>query len=378
MSAYQLLQNGEQFFPALEREICAAGISVLIETYIFVDDVATAPIIAALKAAAARGVKVRLLIDGIGSKAFVSGGGFNEICAAGIDARVFKRDEKIFNFARTRLRRLHRKVCVIDERVAFVGGINLVSDFAPPNPADAPQFDYAVRIESALVTQIYRNAMDVWRSTHSKYLRRKLGIILRKMPTISESADAAFVYRDNFRNRRSIEKMYRNAFRGAKSEIILANAYFLPGWRLRQELKSAAKRGVKITLLMQGFTDHAFLLAATRALYENFLEQGIYLVEYERSMMHAKVCVVDGQWATVGSSNLDPFSLLLAREANVAIEDAEFAQALRSSLQSAIANESASIAPNLWSQRSRAEKLKSVVAFGLAKIGLNFFGLRSS
>jgi cardiolipin synthase A/B len=369
-----LLQNGEQFFPALISEIRGAVSNVHIETYIYVEDHIGLEVSAALKAAAARGVKVRLLIDGIGSRGFAVGGA-EALRQAGIDVRVYKKDNNWFSLARARLRRLHRKVTVIDGRVAFVGGINIVSDFAPPN-TDTPQFDYCARIEGPLVKEIHINAAQVWLSTFPRYLRRTFPTIENDDKAVPEGkASAAFIYRDNFRNRRTIEKQLRLAIDGAKSEVLLANAYFLPGLRFRHSLRAAAKRGVTVKLLLQGHTDHVFLRAATRYLYAHLISSGVYIAEYERAMLHAKVCVVDSEWACVGSSNLDPFSLMLSREANVVVRETDFAIALRTSLLSAIETEGASIAPALWQRRPLQEKTKSALAYGCARIGLAAVGL---
>src|SRR4030065_248274 len=110
---------------------------------------------------------------------------------------------------------------------------------------------------------------------------------------------------------------------------MLDPAYSLPGYRFRRLLKNAAARGVRVHLLVQGHTDHPFFQAAARALYRDLLAAGVAIHEYSASELHAKVAVVDRHWATVGSSNIDPFSLLLAREANIVVDDAAFAGDLR-------------------------------------------------
>jgi cardiolipin synthase A/B len=373
-NALTLLQNGEQFFPALISEIRSAVSSIHIETYIYVEDQIGLEVSAALRAAAARGVKVRLLIDGIGSRGFAADGAV-ALRQAGIDVRVYKKDNNWFSLARARLRRLHRKIAVIDGRVAFVGGINIVSDFAPPN-TDTAQFDYSARIEGPLVKEIHANAAQVWLSTFPRYLRRTFPGLENDDNAIPEGrASAAFLYRDNFRNRRTIEKHIRLAIDGAKSEVLLANAYFLPGLRFRHTLRAAAKRGVTVKLLLQGHTDHVFLRAATRYLYAHLIASGVYIAEYERAMLHAKVCVVDSEWACVGSSNLDPFSLMLSREANVAVREEAFALTLRASLLNAIDKESASIAPLLWQRRTFIDKAKSAFAYGCARLGVAAVGV---
>jgi cardiolipin synthase len=169
--------------------------------------------------------------------------------------------------------------------------------------------------------------------------RRRSKEIKRFILEKTESAampDIAFLLRDNLRHRRDIERAYLKAIAGAQHEIIIANAYFLPGRVFRRALRRAARRGVRVVLLLQGKVEYRLQHYATHALYDRLLAAGVEIYEYQASYLHAKVAVVDGQWATVGSSNIDPFSLLLAREANLAVRDAGFAGELRSSLLAAI------------------------------------------
>jgi cardiolipin synthase len=147
---------------------------------------------------------------------------------------------------------------------------------------------------------------------------------------------AGFLIRDNIRHRNDILHAYLTAIAGAQREIVIANAYFLPGFRFGHALQMAARRGVKITVLLQGKTDHHLLRFATQALYAAALREGMRIFEYEKSFMHAKVAVVDGEWATVGSSNIDPFSLLMAKEANLVVRDVAFASGLQASIETAI------------------------------------------
>ena len=169
--------------------------------------------------------------------------------------------------------------------------------------------------------------------------------------------------------------MYLAALAMARDEIILAHAYFLPGRRFRTLLKKTAARGVKVRLLVQGNTDHPFFQAAARALYRDLLAAGVHIHEYQASELHAKVAVIDGHWATVGSSNIDPFSLLLAREANIVIDDAAFACELKQRLQQAI-GQSAALDPANWQRRAWPQRMVSWLAYGLVRVmvGLAGFG----
>jgi cardiolipin synthase len=149
-------------------------------------------------------------------------------------------------------------------------------------------------------------------------------------------SNVQLVLRDNVRHRRAIERAYIKAIAGAKREVVIANAYFLPGRIFRRALVHAAQRGVRVVLLLQGKVEYRLQHYATLALYGRLLRAGVEIYEYHASFLHAKAAVVDGEWATVGSFNIDPFSLLLAREANLVVRDEAFAGALRSSLLAAI------------------------------------------
>jgi cardiolipin synthase A/B len=366
-----LLATGAAYFPALEQAIDAASAEIRIETYIYIADEIGERISAALMRAAARGVRTHLLVDGIGSRSFVRDHA-RRLREGGIDVRVFRPDFQLLRIARGRLRRLHRKVAVIDASVAFVGGINIVSDFSPPNQ-DHPQFDYAVRVEGPVVSSIHANTLRVWDEV-LRTPRRRYAAVLRTLaqrtlppPTEVGTQHAEFLYRDNFLHRRTIERAYLRAMTNAREEIVLTNPYFFPGWRFRRTLKRAARRGVKITLLLQGLTDHTFLKYASRAMYLDLLHAGVRISEYRIAMLHAKACVVDGTWATVGSSNLDPFSLLLAREANLVVTDVAFAQQLRSSIIAAVQHDADPVTLDDWARRALGQRLASWLAYGIAR-----------
>jgi cardiolipin synthase len=179
--------------------------------------------------------------------------------------------------------------------------------------------------------------------------------------------DAWFAFRDNISHRRDIEREYLAAILGARKEILIANAYFFPGRRFRRALLRARRRGISVRLLLQGRQEYLLQHYATRALYGTLLDAGVELFEYKKSFLHAKVAVVDGEWATVGSSNIDPFSLLLAREANVFVRNADFAAALRESLEEAIKTDSEPIHRKRWSTRPLLDRMLTWVLYGVAR-----------
>jgi len=374
-NALTLLENGADFFPALQTAIDGAESEIFVETYIFADDETGRGIAAALRRAAARGVVVRLLVDGFGGREFVATL-MDEVAEAGVNVLIYRREVAAFSLRRHRLRRLHRKLAVIDGRVAFVGGINIVSDFAVPG-LSAPRHDYSVRVEGPLLGPIHHTVAHVWELVAWASFRRRLRLLTASPPVSPEACgdvEAGFLVRDNIRHRRDIEDAYLVAIAAARREVILANAYFLPGRRFRQALLAATRRGVRVTLLTQGWTDHPLQQRATRALYGQLLAGGVRIFEYHRSHLHAKVAVVDERWATVGSSNIDPFSLLLAREANVFVRDARFAEDLRQRLERAMADGGREISASAWERGPRLQRLINWLAYGMVRLMIGIAG----
>ena len=369
----RLLQSGTEFIPALIAAIDAARAEVHLETYIFNVDPTAEAVRDALMRAAQRGVQVRLLIDGVGSRDFPAGW-MGALQARSVSVLVYRPLVNNWRSNPLNLRRLHRKLAVIDARIAFIGGMNLVDDFEPPG-LDAPRLDFSVEVRGPLLIAIHQSMRHLWRLvalTQMQVGEGGPGLIEPSWPTDGH-VRAAFVVRDNFAHRRDIERVYLAAMALARDEIVIANAYFLPGLRFRKLLKKAAARGVRVRLLMQGHTDHPFFQAASRALYRDLLAAGVGIYEYQASELHAKVAVVDDHWATVGSSNIDPFSLLLAREANLVIDDAGFARDLRQRLQQAI-DQSAVLDPADWRRRPWPQRMMSWLAYGGVRLMLGLAG----
>lgn len=383
----ELLRNGGDYFPALVTAINNAQQEIYIQTYIYASDETGSLIGNALKQAVKRGVKAHLLIDGFGSKD-LSPTFLNELKTAGVQVRFYRPKISPWTFKRSRLRRLHRKVTVIDRKVAFVGGINIIND-CEISDKTPPRLDYAIRIEGNLLGQITASVKKMWRrtyltfgwtATHWTASDWSPGQFWKTDPHIhtnktlpDNDIEAAFVIRDNIFHKHDIERAYLHAIRHAKTEIIVANAYFMPGRRFRNALIFAAKRGVKVKLLLQGRMEY-FLMFATHAFYNILLKNGVEIYEYRQGYMHSKVAVIDNNWATVGSSNIDPFSLLLAQEANVVIRDHDFATALRNDLLACITNCAHRVDPERWMSGNRTKRLFSWLAYGLYKVGLGLIG----
>ncbi|MCA3029301.1 MAG: cardiolipin synthase ClsB [Rhodocyclaceae bacterium] len=373
-----LLKNGAAFFPAMLAAIDAAVDDIRIEIYIFEDDVSGRAIAEALARAAQRGVAVRLLIDGFGSlkapETF-----FDAMRAAGVDVLVYRPLRGKWFPTRHRMRRTHRKIVLVDGKVGFLGGINFIDDFTENLSTTHPRYDYAVKVEGPVLAPVYESVHRLWRRT--KWLTQLRREHDGALPTVASEAVGdtllAFVSRDNVKHRRNIEQAYRAAISAAKSEVLIASSYFLPGRPLRQALVAATQRGVKVEILLQGAADHPLMQMATRSLYADLLEAGIVIHEYRPAMLHAKVAVVDGWWATVGSSNLDPFSLLLNREANIIAVDAAFATELRASLHDETMRNAEKLEAHVWATRGIKQKLASWLALGLIRISSAIFGVEA-
>lgn len=371
----KLLRSGAEYFPALVLAIQNATHAIYLQTYIYeLDDIGIS-IGNALKQAALRGVIVNVLLDGFGCKdlpkAYVK-----ELVATGVQVMFYRQKISPWTLKKNRLRRLHRKVVVIDGLVGFVGGINIIDDHNAPHKIP-PRIDYAIRIEGALLPLITKNMYQLWRRISWMHLRRTSHLPAPPKNKhhafdTSNGIRAAFVVRDNVLHRRDIEDAYLDAINHAQSEIIIANAYFVPGRKFRKALVDAAKRGVKVKLLLQGKMEY-FLMSATHAFYSAFLKNGIEIYEYRKSFMHSKVAVIDNYWATVGSSNIDPFSLLLAHEANVFIQDHAFATELRLDIESSMKNVH-QITPEAWVNRNIIQRCASWFAYGLVRFFLGVIG----
>ena len=394
-----LLKNGGELFPAMIAAIDAAQFEVRVETYIFRDDKGGEAIADSLKRAAKRGVAVRVLVDGFGSHT-THPKFFDSLRDAGVTLLLFRPDYRWVSMRRAHLRRTHRKITLVDARVAFVGGINLIDDLTE-SLSDFPRYDYAVQVEGPVVANIYHATERLWKlvawwhvrkmgakAEIRRWLRRPqadLKLINAERVALANATEknshvgnmrAQFLARDNFRNRREIEEAYLAAIKGATKKILIVNSYFLPGRRFRRELIAAATRGVGVTLLLQGRADHVLLQMATRALYEQLLGVGVKIYEYEKSMMHGKVAAIDDAWATVGSSNLDPFSLFLNREANVVVLDEAFARDLRLSVEGEIKEGAHQFQPADWQRRPLIERVKNWLAYGFARVATGWIGVK--
>ena len=381
-----LLEGSRALFPAMIQAMDGARHEIHLETYIFDFQGAAADVAQALERAAQRGVLTCVVVDGVGTPV-VPVVWQRRLAQAGVQWQTFEPVAPLGLLVPSRWRRLHRKLCTVDGAVAFCGGINVLDDFFDHDETTAlrqPRLDFAVRLTGPLVADVrhtmrqlwWRNqAVRDWRDSKLSAAVEALkeGGTDRQRPTTGR---LRLVLRDNLRHRTRIERHYLHALGRARNEVWIANAYFYPGARLRRALLAAAQRGVRITILVQGHYDHVVPYRAARHLYGPLLAAGVHIHEYHASFMHAKVAVIDAQWVTVGSSNLDPLSLLLAREANVVARDPELARVLKLRLAQALHEGAHQIQPTEHAHRGWVARALDAISAGLLRLAIFISGKR--
>lgn len=316
----QLLINGEQYYPRVFEAMAQAREEILLETFIIYEDKVGQQLQQVLIDAARRGVRVEVVADGYGT-ADLTDAYLGALTEASVRFHAYDPQPRLAGMRTNLFRRLHRKIVVIDGERAFIGGINYCIDHLGEFGPMAKQ-DYAVEVTGPVVAQVHASS------------RRLMAPVLeppsqvRPVTAPTGQASAVLVERDNARHRTDIEQQYLQVFRTARQRIVIANAYFFPGYRLLRELRHAARRGVEVTLILQGQPDIRWVRALSRLLYNDLLRNKVRIHEYCQRPLHGKVALVDDEWSTVGSSNLDPLSLSLNLEANLQIRDHAFNQML--------------------------------------------------
>ncbi len=266
--------------------IAAARTSIELQVYLFRRDRIGARFIVALLAAAARGVRVRVSLDGWGS--LRDGTSITaQLRAAGCEARIYNRLLTVLLF---RLGRNHRKVLLVDEEIAFIGGLNIGDEYARDETTGNEWLDLAAEVSGPVCIPLGRALRLGGRAEESGPIR---------------------IYLSGLLGGRRLRRRYLKAIRRARTSVLLAHGYFLPDAQLLRALGRAAARGVKVVALVAGRSDVPFAPLATRLLYAPLLAAGIEVHEWTSSFLHAKAAVIDGHKLLVGSFNLDPLSLAM-------------------------------------------------------------------
>ncbi|MHC8317540.1 cardiolipin synthase ClsB [Pseudomonas sp. LB3P31] len=319
----ELLENGEEYFPRVFEAMRQAKTEILLETFIVFEDKVGNELQEVLIDAAKRGVRVTASFDGFGCGELTTGY-LAALSEAGVHLQLFDPAPKRLGIRTNWFRRLHRKIVVVDGTIAFIGGINFSGDHLLDFGPEAKQ-DYSVEIQGPAVADIHHFALlQSGRPGRAKYWWQRRRQRRSELAFSDHDGQVRLVYRDNGDHRTDIEEVYRQVLRGAQRRVVIANAYFFPGYRLLREIRNAARRGVEVKLILQGQPDMLVAKLAARMTYDYLLKAGVQIHEYCQRPLHGKVALVDEDWSTVGSSNLDPLSLSMNLEANVLIRDRTF------------------------------------------------------
>ncbi len=373
-----LLHRGAEFFPELIQACDAAQSEIFVETYIFALDATGQCVKSALLRAAARGVAVQVMVDWLGTGSDTIARLQPELEATGVRFAAFN------PWFRRGIVRTHRKIVVVDRRVAFLGGLNInddmISDDGSAIPLPAPRWDFAVSIAGPLVAQIRAEVLMQWQRLGPRPLRTRLeslrDYMTRARPLRAvQVAEAALVVRDNLRNRAAIQRALLQALGRARGSAMLVTPYFAPGRKLRKALVHAAERGLPVTLLI-GVGQFMMQDAVAQSFYPRLIRAGVKVVEYRRTQLHGKVAVIDADWATVGSSNFDGLSLFVNHEANIIVRDQHFAASLRTHIQRGVA-EGVTVTADDVARLSLPRRIWNRFAYGLYRVVLQVLTLGS-
>jgi cardiolipin synthase len=319
----ELLENGEAYFPRVFEAMRQAKTEILLETFIVFEDKVGNELQEVLIAAAQRGVRISASLDGFGCGELGTGY-LTALSEAGVRIQIFDPAPKHLGIRTNWFRRLHRKIVVVDGTIAFIGGINFSADHLADFGPEAKQ-DYSVEVQGPAVADIHHFALlQSGRPARAKYWWQRRRQRRSELAFTDHDGQVRLVYRDNGEHPTDIEEVYRQVLRSAQRRVVIANAYFFPGYRLLREIRNAARRGVDVRLILQGQPDLLAAKLAARMTYDYLLKSGVQIYEYCDRPLHGKVALVDEDWSTVGSSNLDPLSLSLNLEANVLIRDRAF------------------------------------------------------
>ncbi len=357
MTTVRLLKNGSETFPAMFTAIDAASSSVALEMYIVADDETGREFRRHLVDAARRGVHVRVLVDSWGSwnlpDAF-----WDELRAAGALIRWFHPLAKgLFPF------RNHRKLLLVDNHSAYVGGLNISDEYYRGAGGGLPWRDNALEIRGPEAAALRRSFLRMWAKAEAPL--RKLIFARRRdrLKTRPECGPVHFLESGPESPVRYVRRAYRQMVKNAHSTIDLSMGYFYPHGSMLRALKRAAQRGVRIRLLMPQQSDIPITRWAARGLYGRLLRAGVEIWEYTPSMMHSKLAIADDT-VIAGSANLDIRSGRFNYELVAVVEDRELAARARADFEDDI-RQSVRIGIEEWDNRSAFQKLKERFSYCL-------------
>ena len=346
-----ILTNGAQFYPAMRAAILQAEASVHLEAYIFTPGEAADMLIDALVARARDGVEVRLVLDSIGS-ALMGGAPARRLRDAGCQLRFY---QPLTWYRLHRLNnRTHRELLIVDGRVAFTGGAGVADWWFKPVDGAAAWRDTMARIEGPIVAALQGVFAENWLECDGEVLSSP-----RDWPPLEPAGttEAMLVKSSPADRATSSRVVFQMLIEGAVSEIDISTPYFLPDRALRQALVRAARRGVRVRVIVPGrVTDQRLVRLASRRMYGQLLRNGVRIFEYRSAMTHVKALLIDGTWAVIGTTNIDNRSFEHNDEVNVAFREGAVVVRLQRDFESDL-NASDEITSEVWNRRPRLEKL---------------------
>ena len=317
----ELFADGASGLAAMYAAIESAARRVHLESYILHGDPTGRRFLDLLGEKARAGVEVRLLVDGVGSRGLAPAL-LDALREAGGDAVVVNPLRRIYPRWAPR-RRDHRKILVVDGEVAFTGGLNLGDEYrlgiGRPDGPRHPWGDAHVRVAGPAVALLDAVFLESWFRADGPDLPWHDPAPFDRRPR-GEQRVGVLPDGPTYRRRR-MRELFIGALARAREQVTIATPYFAPGLRLRAALGAAARRGVRVEMLLAGYTDHPILRWGARGLVSRLVPLGLRVYEVEHAMMHAKVAVFDGSWAVLGTSNLDRQSLQHSYEVNLIFEE---------------------------------------------------------
>lgn len=359
----QLLVGGAEAFPSMLEAIAQARERVHLESYILAADATGKRFQAALIERAQAGAEVRVLYDSVGSLGMIDDEFVEGLRAGGVDVREFH------PIAPWRARwglnqRDHQKLLIVDGKVGFTGGLNVGDDYAPP-PQGKGWHDLHARVEGPVVNDLAMIFRRGWiRAGGRAFGERAVRAADELRPGRISTQPVLIATADNWglKHRIDMHAAYRFALHAAQRSIDLANAYFIPDIRLRVELRRAIKRGVSVRVIVPAESDVGLVSLASRHLYARLLKAGVRIFEYQSRMMHAKAGVIDQEWATIGSYNLDRRSFVHNLEAGLVVADRNFAAALSQQFERDL-TQCREVRLGEWRRRPAIQRAKEWLAF---------------
>lgn len=321
-SKITFIRGGASYFNEMLQIINNAKQSVHLQTYIFDADSTGRQVAGALMRAAQRGVKVYIMPDGYASR-LLPASFIAELKKSGVHFRFFEPlfKSRYFYFGR----RLHHKVIVADTRYAMVGGLN-ITDRYNDRPGYAAWLDFAVLAEGEIVKDLCVLCWKTWKGFPSKKIKLPCDQEFQLAPAITDGASKVRMrINDWVRNKNEISNSYVEMLKTAKSHVTILSSYFLPGKTFRKKLLLAAKRGIRINIILAGLSDIKLAKYAERYIYDWMLTNNINIYEYQGNVLHGKVSVCDSSWLTIGSYNINNISARASIELNLDIRDENLA-----------------------------------------------------